>query len=307
MHLLLLCCQPGLSVRYKIIITLHLVSGFGVPEIANALFMKEEAVKKAITRIKATLRASGLTMPGVLKKQLVQHRHVIHTILYLLFNEGYKTTRRQGGINIDLCYEATRLLQLIAMEDPCHDAHALLSLMFLNVSRFPARISARDEWLTLAQQDRRLWNRALIGTGLFYLDKAGMENFPGQFYIEALISSIHCTTERFEDTDWTKIAALYGQLEKMLPGDPVITLNRIIAESYTGTVVGLAEELSGLEPLFTAGYGLLYWLTKAHLYQQEGEMSLVPGCYKEALAAARSQIDREFVQKKISEFTRSQQ
>jgi len=299
--LLVVCCQPHFSIRNKIILTLHILCGFGVPEIANALLMKDEAVKKALTRCKLSLKGLGNILQEPVVFQSDQQLTTLHTILYLTFNEGYKTTRSKDGINNELCYEAIRLTQLLLHENNTapHETHALLALLFFNLSRFPARLSHDGEWLTLEEQDRSLWNKVFIEEGFYYLNKATAADTLNRFHLEALISSLHCTAATFAATDWKKILYLYQQLTTLVPDSPYIALNRIIAESFIHNTIAGVKKIELLEESAALEKAFLFPATKGDLYRRMGMYDRAKTAYQLALELAVAPLDKKFLQKMI--------
>lgn len=303
LRLLIICCQPVFSSRNQIIITLHILSGFGVPEIANALLMKEEAVKKSLSRCKSSLKA----IPQLLNIPVVppsnEQTEVLLRILYLIFNEGYKTTRAKKGINNDLCYEAIRLTKLLLNpKQTCyHQANALLALMFFNLSRFPARLTETAEWLSLAEQDRTLWEIKFIQEGFYYLHISTQSTQLHRLHLEAIIASLHCTAPDFKQTNWTKIVYLYQQLELLEPGSPYIRLNRIIAQSYLQNAAACIKEINELELSSGLRQSFLFSATKADIYQRIGESDKAISAYEEALQLSNAPLDKKFLQRKIAE------
>lgn len=299
LRLLFTCCHPDLSERNQVIITLHILCGFGVPEIAGALLMNNEAVKKTLTRNKAILRQFNNILETPLYIQSDERIQTVHTILYLVFNEGYKTTRAKEGINYDLCYEAIRLARMMADTEGNHqdETNALLALMFFTISRFPARLGGSEEWLTLEEQDRSKWDQKLIAEGYAYLDKATRADKLTKYHIEAIISSLHCTASAFAETDWKKIAWLYTQLKK-IDSSPLVALNRIIAESYFAG----NEALAALDQWVAAtGFNDLFLInaTKADICKRKGDFAEALICYQAALHEAVSPVDKNFLEKKI--------
>jgi len=299
LRLLFACCHPRFSVKNQIIITLNILCGFGIPEIANALLMNEEAVKKALTRSKASLRESGNLLQTSIITQSAERIKTVQTILYLMFNEGYKTTRGKKAINNDLCYEAIRLARLLEKDNSIVSSatNALLALMFFNIARFPARLDASDEWLTLEEQDRSKWHTIFIEEGYYYLNIATQSATVTRYHIEAIIASLHCAAPTFEATDWAKIARLYYQLEHIAPS-PLVTLNRIIAESYLSN----ADSIKALDELaahkdFKSNF--LIPAVKGDVYKRKGEFKIARAFYEQALSLSVSPADKKLLQKKI--------
>jgi len=300
LRLLLACCQPVISEKNQIILTLHILCGFGVPEITNALRMQQEAVKKSLTRSKALLQQQPpqqLTRTSPIDSDRLP---LVLTILYLLFNEGYKTTRKTKGIDPDLCYEAVRLTRIVfeTVDINREQTAALLALQFLTLSRFPARLTDAGEWLSLEEQNRDLWDQRMITEGFSYLRKATQGRQISRYHFEALISSIHCCAKMFEDTDWPTIVMLYRQLEQLNPRDVSITLNRIIAESYYSDPLLCLHELNSI-PAPDQIPGFLLEAARGHLLQRAGLYTDAANAYLLAKSLALSPVDQQLLGKKI--------
>jgi RNA polymerase sigma factor (sigma-70 family) len=301
LQLLVTCCYPGFSFKNQLSITLYILCGFGVPEIANALLTNKETIKKAITRCKALLQQPDHIYLQQTRYTLEQNIHTVQTVLYLMFNEGYKTTRTHTGINRELCFEALRLTQIL-LQHPVAipQTHALLALMFFNLSRFPARIADSGEWLTLEQQERSQWLQPLIQEGFYHLEQATHTGEVSKYHIEALITSIHCSTPYFPGTPWQKIVDLYTQLEMIEPPSPLLTLNKLIAQAYADIRLVDMDALHQLEPLLTPDNRFLYYAAKAHIYRRMGQLTEAITNYRLALNLASSDIDKQFIQTQLT-------
>lgn len=301
LQLLLTCCHPGFSLKNQVSITLYILCGFGVPEIANALLTNRETIKKAITRCKLQLKEQETLYQPKSALILEQHIHTVHTVLYLLFNEGYKTTRAGTGINRDMCFEAMRLAKLL-LQHPVAlpQTHALLALMFFNAARFPARITDTGEWLTLEKQDRGRWLQPLIQEGFYHLEQATHTGEINKYHIEALIASIHCSSTSFAQTPWQKILDLYEHLEIIEPPSSLLQLNKIIAQAYTDIQLVNLDALDKLENFLTADNRFLYYVTRAHVYRRLKHLPEATKNYRQAFELATSAIDKRFIQTQLS-------
>ncbi|SEK71846.1 RNA polymerase sigma factor [Parapedobacter koreensis] len=298
-QLLVACCHPALGERDRILITLHILCGFGVPELANALRMNNEAVKKALQRSKAALLRRNIQLDPQAAKRATRQSATVCTILYLMFNEGYKATRDEKGINTDLCYEAMRLAKLLCpIAPPSAEVNALLALMFFNAARFPARLMVYGDWIPLAEQDRTLWDRQLLAEGFHYLECAKQSDFAGKYYLEALIASLHCTAKYFEETDWGIILSLYRLLEDLEPST-LIQLNRLVAESYACGPFAVIAELEAITPDERPGTAFLLQMVKAHVYERIGSSEQANNAYSAALPLAQNPLDIKFIRKRM--------
>lgn len=306
LQLLLKICELKLPLKSQIIFTLYTSSGFGVPEIANALLMTNEAVKKHIFRTKQLLQSTSFRFDELEEKHIAPNLNQLQLVLYLMFNEGYKTTRTKEGLNIDLCYEAMRLAKLILQLQP-NDAttNALLALMFFNIARFPARISSQNFWIPLEQQDRSLWDPAFIREGMYYLHHSKNTQQLSKLHLEAIIASIHCCATDFKTTNWSKIIYLYEQMEVLEGPSTALTLNKIIAMSYVAPSTELLAQLTVLAKELKPEYQLFFYLAKAHLNNLLHQHSAAENCYREALNHAQSKIDKQFILNKITDIALS--
>ena len=302
LQLLLKICELKLPLKSQIIFTLYTSSGFGVPEIANALLMTNEAVKKHIFRTKQLLKNASFKFDELEETHVAYNLNQLQLVLYLMFNEGYKTTRAKEGLNIDLCYEAMRLTKLILQLLP-NDAttNALLALMFFNIARFPARISSQNVWIPLEQQDRSLWDAAFIKEGLYYLHQSKNTQQLSKHHLEAIIASVHCCATDFKTTDWAKIVYLYEQMEILEGSSTSLVLNKIIAKSYLAPSSDLLVELNALAKELKPEHQLFFYLAKAHLNTLLHQHSAAENCYHEALNHAQSEIDKQFILNKLTD------
>lgn len=306
LQLLLKICELKLPLKSQIIFTLYTSSGFGVPEIANALLMTNEAVKKHIFRTKQLLQNARFKFDELAEKHITPNLNQLQLVLYLMFNEGYKTTRAKEGLNIDLCYEAMRLAKLILQLQP-NDAttNALLALMFFNIARFPARISNQNFWIPLEQQDRSLWDPAFIREGLYYLHQSKNTQQLSKHHLEAIIASIHCCATDFKTTNWSKIIYLYEQMEMLEGPSTALTLNKMIAMSYVAPSVELLAQLTALAKELKPEHQLFFHLAKAHLNTLLHQHATAENCYREALNHAQSEIDKQFILNKLTDIALS--
>lgn len=171
--------------------------------------------------------------------------------------------------------------------------------IFFGVARFPARMAAYGEWIPLEEQDRSLWDNALIAEGFHYLDQAQRSGYAGRYYLEALIASLHCAAPHFAATDWKTIHDLYLLLENLEPASTLIRLNRLIAKSYAQGPLPVITELTTITAEGRPGAAFLLAATKGHVYQRAGYAAKARDAYEEALSLAQHPLDRQFIRKRI--------
>ena len=246
LRLLFICCHPDLPATQQIALALRIVSGLTVKQIARAFLVSEAAMEQRITRAKARVAQANVPFetPGAVERS--ERLASVAAMVYLIFNEGYSASGDTAEIRAPLCEEAIRLSRLLLrlfQGEP--EIMGLTALLLLQHARAAARFDADGAVILLEDQDRALWNKALISEGLALIDKAMRHRRSGPYQVQAAISALHARAEKPEDTDWTQIDLLYGALEVMQPS-PVVTLNRAVAVSK---VRGPQAALDVIEPL----------------------------------------------------------
>ena len=273
LRLIFTCCHPALAMQTRVALTLRMVAGLTVPEIARAFLAQETAMGQRITRAKAKIKAARIPYRVPAAQDLPARVCGVLAVLYLVFNEGYLATGPDTDpVRHDLTAEAIRLTRLIrALMPEDGEVAGLLALMLLTEARRTARVSAGGELVTLGEQDRGTWDAALIAEGHRLvrerLAAAAAGVAPGRYQILAAISAVHTCARDIRDTDWSQVVALYDQLVRIDPS-PVIALNRAIAVAeIDGPQVALAA-VGRLEDKL-AGYHA-YHATRADLLRRLG-------------------------------------
>ncbi|MEQ9303897.1 MAG: sigma-70 family RNA polymerase sigma factor, partial [Marinoscillum sp.] len=221
------CCNPAISSEYQLILTLKILGGLSVREIASALIKKEETIAKSYTRAKKKFKEENLTLEIPSQGDIQNRLNTALQAIYLLFNEGYKTTHGEQLIRKDLCEVAMRLNQLLLDKPETNNelSRSLMALMHFQVSRFDARLNDIGQSVSLEKQDRSKWDNRHIDLGNRYLTTIadGMTN---TYFLQAAINGIHCSAPTYEQTNWTYILMLYNHLYSLSP-NPIVALNRI--------------------------------------------------------------------------------
>jgi RNA polymerase sigma factor (sigma-70 family) len=291
--LMFMSCHPELTPASAIALTLRAIGGLTTTEIANAFLVPEATMAQRISRAKRTIRASGVPFRMPRGDEWAERlRSVLH-VLYLIFNEGYLTSGGPELARSHLSGEAIRLTRIVRRalpDDP--EVAGLLALMLLTEARRQARAGPNGELIPLAEQDRSLWDRALISEGLDLLAAAWSKRSAGEYLVQAQIAALHDQAGRAEDTNWHQIAAHYGLLERMT-GNPMVSLNRAIAVAMVdGPSAGLAllEPLS--EPL--AGHHRLH-AVRAHLLEMAGDVDAAIAEYETAAGRTTSVPENHYL------------
>jgi RNA polymerase sigma-70 factor (ECF subfamily) len=258
LRLIFVCCHPALALETRVALTLRMVGGLTVPEIARAFLVQETAMGQRITRAKSKIKAARIPFRVPSAEELPARLSGVLAVLYLVFNEGYLASGADTDpVRHDLTREAIRLTRLIRGLVPQDgEVVGLLALMLLIEARRPARLSASGELITLEEQDRRAWDAALVAEGHGLVrERLSARESPGRYQILAAINAVHTSARHLRDTDWSQVVALYDQLIR-LDRSPIVALNRAIAFA----------ELQGPESAWAALDGLGGALGNYHAY-----------------------------------------
>jgi RNA polymerase sigma-70 factor, ECF subfamily len=289
LRLIFTCCHPALATQTRVALTLRMVGGLTVSEIARAFLVQETAIGQRITRAKAKIKAARIPYRVPSAEDLPARVSGVLAVLFLIFNEGYLASGPDTDpVRHDLTAEAIRLTRLIrALMPQDGEVAGLLALMLLTQARRTTRVSANGELITLDEQDRGAWDAALIAEGHRLvrerLAAAAAGAAPGRYQILAAISAVHTSARDMRDTDWSQVVALYDQLVHLDPS-PIIALNRAIAVAeLDGPEVALAAVDRLQDKL--AGYHS-YHATRADLLRRLGRSQKSRAAYDKAIELA---------------------
>ena len=299
--MMFLACHPILTRDARVALTLKTVCGFGVGEIARAFLVREDAIAQRLVRAKRQLREADVAFT-LTADDCANRLESVLDVLYLLFNEGYAAHAGDDLVRSELCHEAIRLAGLLgdqpALATP--SVHALIALMHLQAARLPARVDAGADLLRLAEQDRALWDRALIARGLRHLDAAAAGDLVTVYHLEAGIAACHAVAQRYEDTNWAGIVDLYDSLASVKP-TPIVWLNRAIAVSrLEGPRAGLVALDSIADDPLLARYYLLP-AAIAELSMEIGDLGRAAASFQAALGRECSEPERRFLERRLRE------
>ncbi len=290
LRLIFICCHPALAPEARVALTLRLLGGLTVPEIAAAFLVSEATMGQRITRAKKKIAATHIPYRVPEPDDLPARLTGVLAVLYLVFNEGYLASSGDTPTRVDLTSEAIRLCRVLRALLPTEpEVAGLLALMLLTDARREARF-ADGVLVPLNEQDRATWDGERIAEGLVLVRECLAVNRPGVYQLQAAVNAVHSTARSTEDTDWSQIAALYGQLLAIAPS-PVVALNRAVAiAELDGPGVGLAE----VERLDLAGYHA-WEATRADLLRRLGRADDARAAYDAALAATDNEAERAFL------------
>jgi RNA polymerase sigma-70 factor, ECF subfamily len=296
LRLIFTCCHPALAPEARVALTLRLLGGLTVSEIASAFLVSETTMGQRITRAKKKIAAANIPYRVPTAEDLPGRLTGVLAVLYLVFNEGYLATSGPDPMRVDLTAEAIRLARLLRSLLPTEpEVAGLLALMLLTDARRTARF-ADGVLVPLTEQDRASWDPTEIEEGLALVRECLAVNRPGSYQIQAAVNAVHTSARTAGDTDWSQIAALYGQLLAITPS-PVVALNRAVALSeLDGPAVGLAE----VDRLDLPTYHL-WRSTRAELLRRLDRRDGAGAAYERALALVHSDAERRFLERRMAE------
>lgn len=293
LRLLFTCCHPALAEEARIALTLRLLGGLTVAEIAEAFFVPEPTMGQRITRAKKKIAAAKVPYRVPEAADLPERLSGVLTVLFLIFNEGYLATGDGDPIRAELTGEAIRLariMQQLLPDEP--EVTGLLGLMALTEARRASRVR-NGELVPLADQDRNAWDRSLVEEGHRLVRESLSINRPGRYQILAAISAVHTDAPTAADTDWSQVLALYDQLRQLDPS-PIVALNRAVAiAQIDGPQVALAQ----VDQLPLAGYHAWH-ATRADLLRRLGRSAEARKQYDAAIAATQNSAERAYLSRR---------
>ena len=301
LRLMFTCCHPALSAEASVALTLRTLGGLTTDEIARAFLVPSPTLAQRLVRAQRKIREARIPYRVPPDHLLPERVPAVLAVLYLIFNEGYSTSRGETLIRLDLCTEAIRLARLLCQLMPGEaEASGLLALLLLQDGRRDARATPEGHTILLADQDRSLWDAPQMAEGRGILERALRRRRPGSYQLQAAIAAVHSLAERAEDTDWRQIGALYDALLEQLP-TPVVALNRAVAVAMLeGPAAGLAlvDELGEDRAM---GRYLFFHATRADFLRQLERPAQALLAYQRARQLAGNQSEQAFLEQRLRE------
>lgn len=299
LRMMFTCAHPALDRQSQLALTLRLVSGLTVAEIARALLQSEAAIGQRITRAKNKVRHANIPLRVPPAELLAERTPHVLGCIYSVFTEGYWSTAGPSAIRDDLCDEGIRLAGALCTLMPAEpEAHALAALVLLHDSRRSTRVDGDGALVPLEEQDRGRWDRFRIARGCEHLRQA--EGSTGPYLPQAVIAALHATAPSWEQTDWAAICAAYDRLLRMTDS-PVVRANRALAVGFRdGPDAGLAAlEQVAHDPRVAR----LVPSIRADLLRRAGRPAEALTWYRKGLAANGSEPARNFLRRRIAELS----
>jgi len=302
LRLIFTCCHPALAPEAQIALTLRTLGGLDTDEIARAFLVPTSTMAQRMVRAQRKIRDARIpyVVPGT--NDMPERLDAVLTVIYLIFNEGYASTRGGPHVRTDLCQEAIRLGRLVrtlTSPQPSAEVTGLVALMLLHDARREARLDSSGDLVVLEDQDRGRWNQRQIAEALPLVEEA-FRGEPGPYAVQAAIAALHCRAVRAEDTDWLQIVRLYDLVERLQPS-PIVSLNRAVAVAMA---VGPQSGLALIDGISADGdlddYHLLH-SARADLLRRMGSMEEAAQAYTRALALVANDSERRFLERRLQE------
>jgi RNA polymerase sigma-70 factor (ECF subfamily) len=301
LRMIFACCHPQLARENQIALTLKALCGFGNSEIARALLVTEETVKKRLQRATRELIDHQIALDPPPADLLAGRLDSVHQVLYLLFNEGYSSSDGETAIRADLCEEAARLCHLLCSQQRFSTpaTNALMALMLFHAARLDARLDRRGAVLLMEEQDRGKWDQRLIQQAQEFLSRSAEGTVLSPYHLEAAIACHHCTAKSYTETDWPAILRLYDAL-LTLHRSPVYLLNRaIVVAQIDGPQAGIRIlDEAGQDPALRHYH--LFDATLGELYRRAGNLDRARLYLEAARQKTSSPFDREIIDRRLA-------
>ncbi len=305
LRLVFTCCHPALALEARVALTLRVVGGLEVSEVARGFLTTESTMYQRLLRAKRKIKAAGIPYRVPDAAELPDRVHGVLHVLNLVYTEGHVASGGDDLVRVDLCREAIRLARLVVELLPADaEASGLLAFLLLTDARRPARTDHSGLPVALEDQDRNRWDQALVSEGTAVLGQALALRSPGPFQVQAAIAAVHAEAPHWDATDWPQIAALYGELSRLAPS-PVVTINRAAAVAMAdGPHVGLAM-LDSLDVDDRLDRYQPWHATRAELLARAGDRDGAAIAYRRAIELTQNTAERKALEARSRRVLRS--
>ena len=305
LRMIFACCSPAVAPDSRVALTLKIVGGFSVAEIARAFLAGDEAIAKMLTRAKKRLREDKGFPELPPTRELPERLDAVLRVLYLMFNEGFGATAGDDLVRRELCFEAIRLAEMLlrSEETSTPEVHALAALFCFQAARLPARTNDAGELVLLEDQDRSRWDMRLAERGLGHFRRSARGDARTEYHLESEIAGVYTLAPSFAETDWPRILACYDELQRRRYSD-VVELNRLIVLSR---IEGVGRAMAELDERFSDGRldrFYLYQITRGHFLAEAGRAADAEAAFTKALSLTDNTVIRRSLIERIARLSR---
>lgn len=299
LRMIFAACNPLLHPKDQIAFALKTISGFSQKEIAAALLLKEETVKKRLSRAREAIRKGNISFEIPVGPELPKRLQRVQEVLYLIFNDGFHSIRKELLVREDLCGEAMRLCKML-LDHPLTqtaESHALMALMCFQSARLKSKVNAQNEVVSLREQDRSLWHAPLMYMGYQMMDKAAETESFSTYHYEAAIAFEHVQAKDYESTDWKQILFWYEQLEHLHPS-LFNQLNRAVVHLQLEEFDNAETLLKGIDSRLLEQRAYLYHGLWAEYHYKRGEQNKALEQIEQALSQVSNASEKSYLERK---------
>lgn len=301
LRMIFACCSPAVAADSRVALTLKIVGGFSVPDIARAFLSNDEAIAKMLTRAKKRLREDTNFPELPPSRELPDRLDAVLRVLYLMFNEGFGATAGDDLVRRELCFEAIRLAEMLlrSPETSTPKVQALAALFCFQAARLPARTNEAGELVLLEDQDRSRWDMRLAERGLEHFRLSARGDERTEYHLESEIAGVYTLAPSFAETDWPRILGCYDELQRRRYSD-VVELNRLIVLSR---IEGVGRALSELDARFADrrfDRFYLYQITRGHFLTEAGRAAEAEAAFTKALSLTDNTVIRRSLIERIA-------
>lgn len=302
LRMIFTACNPALNPRDQIAFSLKTISGFSSKEIASSLLLKQETVKKRLIRARKAIKTHQLSFEIPQGKVLSQRLDRVLEVIYLIFNEGFHSNKKEILIREDLCGEAMRLCKMLLKNTltASPSTYALLALLCFQSARLKSKINDQDEIISLKEQDRSLWYQPLVAVGHSAMHRAVETEAFSSYHFEAAIAAEHIAAKTYEDTDWDKILMWYKRLHELEPNS-INRLNRVVVHIQRKDFSSAQNLLHEIDPTDLEQRRYLYYGAYSEFYKQKGQIPQALEHIEKAISLVNNQAELKYLQRKKAE------
>jgi len=298
LRLMFVCCHPQLNTQSQLALSLKIIVGMSIEEIASAFIVKPKTIEQRITRAKKLVNKANIAFEIPCIDERLKRLKAVSLMLYLLFNEGWYATAGEGVVKALLCEEAIRLArELLSLFPAQSELMSLLALFLFHYAKRHARLNHNQELVALDEQERELWDQEMIAEGCSLMNKAMRHPALGSYQIQAAIAQVHVSAKHAADTHWVEIRRLYDHLLLLEP-NPVISLNRAAVSAKIEGPVKALIEINKLAQVLDS-YRWFHTL-KAQLLTQAEQPEQAIKCYEKALKLTPTQLEITHIIKRMA-------